>query len=247
MWTFPAGFPLSAYNRQYRYLKILVKIGQLITDSVGMRVFRIVSLLAFFTVPVSVFAQQTGAGTSTAATSSINTEFGSTYQGVANVSEQAATQGSFVGSGRPTGFVGIDEFFVGSSNSSRTSSNPRRQTTTVRPATRSTTQRQSGMMPSVTRSTSGNANQFVRAVTSIDFDVATLSLQKRRATAETVALSLNRIQGIQNSQVTFKDSPAGTTAVLTGTVVSERDRRVAQQLLLLEPGIDRVENLLEIR
>jgi osmotically-inducible protein OsmY len=39
----------------------------------------------------------------------------------------------------------------------------------------------------------------------------------------------------------------GAVVVLTGTVASERERRVAKQLLLLEPGINRVDNRLEIR
>jgi osmotically-inducible protein OsmY len=58
---------------------------------------------------------------------------------------------------------------------------------------------------------------------------------------------LTRVNGIQNGQVSLTSSSSGTTAVLTGTVASEGERRVAQQLLLLEPGINRVENLLEIR
>ena len=37
-------------------------------------------------------------------------------------------------------------------------------------------------------------------------------------------------------------TPAGTVATLTGTVSTERDRRLVKQLILLEPGIDKVEN-----
>jgi len=72
-------------------------------------------------------------------------------------------------------------------------------------------------------------------------------MTEQRATIETIESGLNRIQGIQDSQIVFKGSPTGATAVLTGTVASDRERRVAKQLLLLAPGVSRVENLLEIR
>ena len=87
-------------------------------------------------------------------------------------------------------------------------------------------------------------NQAIRSVTSLDFDSSGLSMQRPLPTIET---SLTRVQGMQGVQVSLADSAAGTTAVLTGSVSSERERRVAEQLLLLEPGVNRVENLLEVR
>ena len=207
-----------------------------------MRVIGITLLLIFLVVPGSIFAQQ---GTNTNQT--INTDFGSSYQGVENVSEQAAQQGDFVGSGRPSGFVGIDEIYSGggSANASRAASS-RRQTTTTRTAARSTAQRRTTTATGGARSNLlGSSNQSVRAVASIDFDVPTSSWTP--PVAGSVESSLKRIQGLQDSQITFQSSPTGTTAILTGTVASRTERRVAEQRLLLEPGISRVENLLEIR
>jgi len=201
-------------------------------------------------VSVPLFAQSSGrssssTGTSSVGTSSISTGFGDSYQGVENVSETAV--GTFIGSGAPSAFVGIDEVYnAGSSNASRVASN-RRPTTTTR-TTRPITQSRTAARPSATRSNSmGNSNQFVRAVTAIDFDVTPPSLSGLWSTTGSVESGLKRIQGMQDSRVMFKSSPMGTTAVLTGTVASERERKVAQQLLLMEPGVSRVDNLLEIR
>lgn len=42
-------------------------------------------------------------------------------------------------------------------------------------------------------------------------------------------------------------SVAGDAAIVRGAVASERDRKLAELMLLFEPGIDRVQNLLEVR
>lgn len=41
-------------------------------------------------------------------------------------------------------------------------------------------------------------------------------------------------------------SGADNVATVSGTVASERDRKLVRQLLLLEPGIDRVDNQLVV-
>ena len=206
-----------------------------------MRVFGIVSFLAFFVATVPLFAQQGGTNGSSTGTSSISTEFGGSYEGVQNVSEQAA--GTFVGGGRPTGFVGTMEIY--NSSSSRSSSSTR-QATTTRTATRSATTTAARRATTTTGRTaqaqSAN-NQTIRSITTLDFDAVMASPHIQPS----LAISLDRVPGIQDGQVSFRSAPSGTTAVLTGTVASDRGRRVAQQLLLLEPGISRVDNLLELR
>ena len=207
-----------------------------------MRIFALVSFLVFILAPVPLSAQG-GGGNNTSSSTGIGDS--SAFQGVTNISEQVAIQGSFIGSGRPSAFVGIDEIYTGSSASSRSSaSNNRRTTTTSRPVTRTTAQRRVGMNTGVAQLGRNANNPLVRELTSIDFDIVMSPSRKLPTTVET---HLTRIQGIQDIQVMFKDSPVGTTAVLTGTVASERERRVAKQLLLLEPGISQVENLLEVR
>jgi|GEM_PF-1570599 len=206
-----------------------------------MKIFRIVSFLVFFVASMPLFAQQSG--TSSTATSSISTEFGGSYEGVQNVSAQA--QGTFVGGGRPTtGFVGATEIYnTGSSRSSNTARQTTAARTAVRPVTTTAQRRATTPTSRATQAGSLN-NQIIRSVTSIDFDATMPSWQIQPTT---VATYLNRVPGIQDSQVTFRNTPAGTTAVLTGTVASERERKVSQQLLLMQPGITRVENLLELR
>lgn len=45
-------------------------------------------------------------------------------------------------------------------------------------------------------------------------------------------------------QVKIENTPTGNVATLKGTVSNERDRKIAKQLLLLEPGVDKVDNQL---
>ena len=215
-----------------------------------MRVLGIIAFLLVLIVPMPLFAQQTGGSTSdsgsTAASQTISTEFGDAYGGVQNAAAQA--QGTFVGAGRPDAFVGMADIYSiygNTTNRSASSSAARRTTaarTTVRPTT--TTARRATTTAARTSQTGASNSQTIRSVTSMDFDAAMPAQRIQPATAETL---LNRVHGIQDSHVSFRSSPMGTTAVLTGTVASGRERRVAQQLLLFEPGINRVENRLEIR
>lgn len=195
-----------------------------------MRVFGIALFFMLIAVPAPLFAQQ---GSRSNASSS-NTE-------VVNVS----AQGGFVGGSKPDYFVGIDEVFDASAIRSTTRSNNRLTTTTRRTVrTTTTAQRRAGVTGGVSQLGS-LGTQTVPSVSALDLSIAGSALQRPQQMA--VEANLTRIQGIQNGQITFANSPAGTTAILTGTVASEGERRVAKQLLLLEPGIDRVENLLEVR
>ena len=186
-------------------------------------IFSAILFLVFFALPGLLFAQ-TGSTTGSSE--------------VQNFSEQ----GGFIGSGRPSAFVGVHEIY---NTSSRTSSSAR-LTTTTRPRTTATSmpaQRQTRMTAGVGQLGS-QSNQNIRSATSLGFNGPTSPMQRSLPVIET---NLARIQGIQDSQVAFVNSPTGTTAVLTGTVSSAWERRVAQQLLLLEPGINRVENRLDVR
>ncbi|MCL2006275.1 MAG: BON domain-containing protein [Planctomycetaceae bacterium] len=186
-----------------------------------------VAFLLFVALPGSLFAQAANETT------------------VATEVQNLSAQGGFIGSGRPDAFVGVHEVYNRTSSASRTASTAR-LTTTTRPraaATSSIATRQSGMLAGTGQLGTQN-NQTVRSATALGFDRATFPMQRLLPIIET---NLARIQGIQDGQVSFTNSPTGTTAVLTGTVSSERERRVAQQLLLLEPGINRVENRLDIR
>lgn len=203
-----------------------------------MRFLGIVPFLLLVAFPASLFAQ--GGGNTNAGTSGVSVT--SEFQGVENV----AAAGGFIGGGSPSSFVGRDEIYRSgsSSRSTRSTNTTRLATTTARTRTTvaSATQRQTTRMTGISQL--GTNSQTIRSTTSLDSDVNSLSVQRSSPILET---QLARLQGIQGSQITFTSSPAGTTAVLTGTVTSNSDRRVAQQLLLLEPGINRVDNRLEVR
>ena len=210
-----------------------------------MRDLGVISFLVIVFASAPLFAQ----GGRTNASSAGGLSDSSSTAGVTNIAAQASSQGTFIGSGAPSAFVGIDTIYAGSSASRRTSTNSsnRRVTTASRPVARTTAQRRTTQSGAARSNLMGNNNQFIRAVTSIDFDVPTSPALDRVTMSETIVSSLKRIEGIQDSRVTFQNSPTGTTAVLTGTVASKRESDVAKQYLLMEPGVSRVENLLEIR
>ena len=208
-----------------------------------MRVFGVALFFAIVFVPTSLFAQ----GTGTTATSSTASGSGGESQ-VENVSAAAASQGEFVGSGAPSYFVGIDQVFSTSSANSqgaRTGSSVSRISTPTR--ARSATmasQRRAGM--GIGGALSGNLNtQGIQSVMAFEGNTAVLAITRQQQAA--IEANLTRIRGIQDGQISFIHSPMGTTAIITGMVESEGERRIAKQLLLFEPGINRVENLLEIQ
>jgi len=204
-----------------------------------MRIIGIIVFLMFIVLPTSLFAQ--GGGTTTSSNSGLSADFGDTFQGVTNLSEQ----GGFIGSGRPEYFVGFDEIYGGSTASSRSrTASTARATTTTRPRTVTATA-QRGVRTAAGTAQLGNLNnQTVRAATSLDVDIVISAARRQLPPIESY---LARLQGLHNNQISYADSPQGTTAVITGTVTSDRERRVAKELLLLQPGIDRVENRIEIR
>ena len=197
-----------------------------------MRFLGIVPFLMFVIVSGSLFAQTAG---ETSAAGSAD----STFQ-VENQSEL----GGFIGSGRPTGFVGTDEIYNTSSTRSTSSRSNARTTTTTRPRTTTSAVRRPQGTARTSSALGNTSTQTIRSTTSLDADMAIPRMRRPLTNAE---MQLTRIRGIQEGKVSFSDSPMGTTAVLTGTVASERERKVAEQLLLLDPGINRVENLLQVR
>ena len=199
-----------------------------------MRIFGFALFLAVVVLPTSSFAQGISSGSS-----------GSASGGeVTDLSEV----GGFIGGGRPDAFVGTSEIYTttSSTRSARSTSSRAgnsRVTTPQRRTAASTAamQRRTGTMGGIF---SQGSNQTIRSLTSLDPEMMIFPTQRPQPEVDT---HLSRIQGIEDSRVAFSQSPQGTTAILKGTVASDRERRVAQQLLLLEPGINRVENLLEIR
>ncbi|MDR3232341.1 MAG: BON domain-containing protein [Planctomycetaceae bacterium] len=160
-----------------------------------------------------------------------------TFQGL----EDNANRG-FVGSGTPDGFVGVDEVYESFAPTNSTTSRNSTSATTRRTATssvsRTTTNRNTN------RTSTGNSGQqLVRSRTVTDIEYVVPQTAQRISAIQT---HLKRIQGLQNGDVNIEQTKAGTVAVLTGTAASEKERKVAGQLLLLEPGIDKVDNRLTV-
>jgi len=200
-----------------------------------MKFVRIVPFLLLTAFSASSLFAQGGGNTGGGTGVSVESDF----MGVENV----AALGGFIGGGSPNAFVGRDEIYRSgsSSRSTRTTNTSRLAATTTartRTAVTSTAQRQAG--GGFGTSPFGSNNQSIRSTTSLDSDMGSPSVQRLSPALET---QLARLQGIQGSQVAL----TGSTAVLTGTVASNTERRVAQQLLLLQPGINRVDNRLEVR
>lgn len=211
-----------------------------------MRILVVVSFILVIVSPASLFAQGGNTGGSSTSGSSTGASFSDSTQGV----ENQAQAGTFVGGGRPDVFVGTVDVYAGSSSASRTAaSNSRasaaRATTTTRPRTSTAASQRVAGTTTGLASQAGSVNtQTIRALTSFEDRTVFPTVRTPQPTIESY---FARIQGIQDRQLTFTSSPTGTTAVISGTVSSNTERRVAQQMLLLEPGIDRVDNRLEVR
>lgn len=99
------------------------------------------------------------------------------------------------------------------------------------------------------RSRSGrNQQDPIRSALKVGFDVPQLETGSgdqaatvSAAAAKSFASAASRMPG-----AAVEISVQGRTAVLQGTVPSDRDRLVAERLALLEPGIERVENRLTV-
>jgi hypothetical protein len=221
-----------------------------------MKIVGIVALFVCLVFPMQIFAQQgggnSGGGSSSGSSGgSVSNDADSLslgsvfeeYGGVQNVSELSV--GTFIGGGvAAEGFVGNVEIYnTGSNRSTNTSRLASTTRTTTRPTT-TAARRTTGTISRTTQA-GGVNNQTIRSATSISSDWLPSGGEIPSVSVE--ESTLNRLPGVFGSQVTYKTSPLGATAVLTGTVSSDWDRRVAQQILLLEPGINQVENLLDIR
>lgn len=217
----------------------------------------LVSLLA-----ASAFAQSSGTGSGTGTgTGSGSSGSGSTigsggdigsgsqFQSASTAPEFEGFQGveansSFVGVNDSVPFIGREEVFGTSTSSTRTSnvrsmsSSSRRTTTTRRSTSRSMTAGRSG---------STTSGREVRAATTTDFAFSPMEVGSREASFRTRMGRLPNFRVIPDQvSIQLAQTPTGTVATLSGTVPSTRDRRLIQQLVLLEPGIDKVDNKLEV-
>ncbi|MDR1964462.1 MAG: BON domain-containing protein [Planctomycetaceae bacterium] len=157
--------------------------------------------------------------------------------------------GTFVGVDLDVPFVGTDPQpnRSNSSTGSQATQNSRSTTSSSRrtTASRMTSSRTTAGGRMGTSTTSGN--RTVRAATTTDFDFVPTKPDHRLVDFKTQLTRLPNLQVIPKQiDIQFDNTPTGNIATLSGTVSSERERRVIKQLLLLQPGIDKVENKLAV-
>lgn len=111
-----------------------------------------------------------------------------------------------------------------------------------------TTSRTSASRTSIGSRTSSTSNQSgVRAATTTDFSFSPMEVGHREAAFRTRMQRMPNLRVIPDQvRIQVARSGADNVATVRGTVASERDRKLVRQLLLLEPGIDRVDNQLVV-
>lgn len=162
------------------------------------------------------------------------------FQGFESISNQ-----DFIGrqnSNAP--FVGREEVFNSSTTRGSTRTTP--STTATRRVT-TTSRRTTGTRSMSTARTGTTGGREVRAATTTDFAFSPMEVSNRETSFRTRLGRLPNFRAIpEQVDIKISQTPTGTVATLSGTVSTERDRRLAKQLVLLEPGIDRVENNLVV-
>jgi hypothetical protein len=213
-----------------------------------MKFLPFVITVLLFLMPMSVSAQSygdstgssesNGSGSSSSGSSSnssLNADFGTTIETpTAPEFEQPSNRG-FIGSGKPDGFVGVDEIYE--STSSNSSSSSRQTVTSSRSTSRQSVRRTTSRTSTAGRTSSTSSSRTVRAATTVDFEFT--PVQPNQKTAE-MMLHLSRLPNLGNVEIQLGNTPGGNVATLTGTFASEKQKKLATQLLLLEPGVDKV-------
>ncbi|MDR1271028.1 MAG: hypothetical protein LBK82_16055 [Planctomycetaceae bacterium] len=178
---------------------------------------------------------------------STGTEFGSTIETPTFQGFQDPTSQDFIGRDSSIPFMGrVREPFT----DRQTSTSNRRTvaTTTTRrtTASRMTSSRSMSTARSGLNSSSANG-RTVRAATQAEFALLPIDVYHRTTEFQTRITRLPNLHIIpEQIGVNLESTPQGNVATLTGAVPSERERKVMKQLLLLEPGIDKVENKLTL-
>ena len=140
---------------------------------------------------------------------------------------------SLVGVSGNSAFIGVDSYFESGSLGSR-------RTNTASTSTRRTTTSMA-RRSSVSRSMMGNRSNTSEIRSSATVAIDGVAMERTPQLSTPVAR-----QFADKINVTFQNEPSGTTATMTGTVTNEHQSRVARQLLLLEPGIYKVNNELKV-
>ena len=199
---------------------------------------RLFFFLAILLCPVFVVAQQGGGSTGTGAASTPTT-----LESAANLPEWQGfeTLGNTV-------FVGVPNtpMFIGVEQDSLRTTNPRRSTTTTATARRSTT---TARMATSRTNTMGRSSlsmsnsRSVRATASSEVAFSPMEVSDRTAAIQTRITRLPNFRAVPD-QVAVRME--GGVVTLTGAVATPHERKLAEQLVRLEPGVAAVDNQLAV-
>jgi hypothetical protein len=196
----------------------------------------------------------TGSGSSSGSSSGTGTTTsGSGFSDIGTAGTSAASDVSRFEGVSEIDFVGIKDGapFVGREKPFETSRSTR--TSNVRSSSTGTRRTTSARTTSASRTSAGSrlstsSSQYsVRSAAAADFKYLPLSTEQRAADFSS---QLKRIPNLPfdagKIQTDIKTTKAGSTAVVNGMVASEHDKKIVKQLLLLEPGIDSVDNKITV-
>ena len=155
---------------------------------------------------------------------------------------QTLGNSKFIGVPTSSTFIGTEQSFDPS-----TSTSSRRATTatatTRRPITASRTSTSRISTMNRTSRTTNNPRS-VRSVTSTEFVLSSAETNDLTAAIQT---RLSRLPNFQAASEQIAVRMAGGVTTLTGAVATPRDRKLAEQLLRLEPGVGVVDNQLTVK
>ena len=196
----------------------------------------------------STGGQTTGTSTSTQNTGQNSTQTSGTTGGMS--SSTGSTNPS--GSGSPLGAAsGPSQFSLSGGSGSRSSGSGNRGTIGSRTNTATRSATKIGQAGGAGRSSFGNtgtqrqqAQQRAQYVTRVDFGAA-MPGGTQVAVVEMKSSIEASVSAVAGSGASVKVD--GETVVLRGTVASEADRRIAERMVMLEPGVRQVRNELTVQ
>ena len=155
---------------------------------------------------------------------------------------QSLGSSTFIGVPNTSTFIGTEQSFdpstsTSSRRSTPTTSTARRTTTTTRMSTSRT-----NTMGRTSRSMSDPRS--VRSVASSEVAFSPMSVDDRSVAIQT---RITRIPNFRSGPDQVAVRMEGNVVTLTGTVATSHERKLAEQLVRLEPGVGTVENRLTVK
>jgi hypothetical protein len=177
--------------------------------------------------------------------SSANSDFGTTIEAPIVPESPDSTSQTFIGRDSSVPFIGREKPF--SDQQTNNGRKPASTLSSTRRATSSRTMTSNRSMLGRSGINSSSGGRTVRATTQTEFSLSPMEVNHQATEFQTRISRLPSLHVIpEQIGVNLESTPQGNVATLTGTVNSERERKVMKQLLLFEPGIDKVDNKLII-